>query len=152
MGVYSFLNIQASITGPGGAFALGAGSENAEEGITTSFVREKNTMTQGADGGGMHSLHASDAGKITVRLLKTSPVNAQLSALYRFQKANSGQWGQNVIMVSDTQRGDVCTGRQCAFTKHPDLTYATEGGIIEWEFDAIRLDELLGAGVPDVNV
>lgn len=151
MGVYSFLNVQASITGPGGAFSLGAGSENAEEGITSAYVGEKNAMTIGADGGGMHSLRASNAGKITVRLLKTSPVNAQLNALYRFQKANSGQWGQNVIVVSDTQRGDVCTGKQCAFSKHPDIVYATEGNTNEWEFDVIQLDELLGAGVPDVN-
>lgn len=152
MGVYSFLNVQASITGPGGAFQLGAGSANAEEGIKTSFVSEKNTMTIGAGGEGMHSLRASNAGKITVSLLKTSPVNAQLSALYRFQKANSAQWGQNVIRISDTQRGDICTGKEVAFTKHPDLTYAVEGGTVEWEFDAITLDELLGAGVPDVNV
>lgn len=151
MATYSFLNVQASITGPGGAFSLGAGSANAEEGITTAFAGEKNTMTMGADGAGMHSLHASNAGKITLRYLKTSPVNAQLSALYRFQKANSANWGQNVIKVSDTQRGDVVSAKQCAFTKHPDLTYAVEGGMIEWEFDVITLDELIGAGVPDVN-
>jgi hypothetical protein len=55
-------------------------------------------------------------------------------------------------MVSNTVRGDIVTGRQCAFSKHPDLTYATEGGIIEWEFDVIHLEELIGTGVPDVNV
>lgn len=151
MATYSFLDVQASISGPGGAFPLGSGSANAEEGITTSFAGEKNSMTIAADGKGMHSLHASNAGKITLRYLKTSPVNAQLSALYRFQKAGSANWGQNVIKVSNTQRGDVVTGKQCAFTKHPDLTYAVEGGLIEWEFDVITLDELIGAGVPDVN-
>jgi hypothetical protein len=152
MGVYSFLDVQASIIGPGGSFSLGSDAGAAEEGITTAFVGEKNTMTKGAGGEGMHSLHASNAGKITVRLLKTSPVNAQLSAMYNFQKSSSGNWGQNVIKVSNTVRGDVVDGNQCAFTKHPDLTYATEGGSIEWEFDVIQLDELIGAGVPDVNV
>jgi hypothetical protein len=152
MGVYSFLDVQASITGPGGAFPLGSGSGNAEEGITTGFAGEKNTMTKGADGSGMHSLHASNAGKVTLRYLKTSPVNAQLSALYNFQKATSGTWGQNIIVVSNTQRGDIVSARECAFTKHPDLTYAVEGGMIEWEFDVIQLDELIGTGVPDVNV
>jgi len=152
MGVYSFLDVQASITGPGGAFSLGAGSGNAEEGITTAFIGEKNTLTKGADGSGMHSLHASNAGKITLRFLKTSPVNAQLSAMYNFQKTSSGNWGQNIIVVSNTQLGDVVSGQQCAFTKHPDLTYAVEGGMVEWEFDVIQLDELIGAGVPDVNL
>jgi hypothetical protein len=152
MGVYSFLDVQASISGPGGTFSLGADAGAAEEGITTAFVGEKNTMTKGAGGDGMHSLHASNAGKITLRYLKTSPVNAQLSAMYNFQKSSSGNWGQNVIKVSNVVRGDVVDGKQCAFTKHPDLTYATEGGTVEWEFDVIQLDELIGAGVPDVNV
>lgn len=151
MGVYSFLNISASISGPGGTFSLGSGSGNAEEGITTAMDGEKNTKTMGADGSGMHSLRASNGGKITVRLLKTSPVNAQLSQLYNFQKSSSANWGQNTIKVSDVIRGDVVDGSQCAFVKHPDLTYATEGGIIEWEFDVIDLEEQLGSGVPDVN-
>jgi len=151
MGVYSFLDVQASITGPGGSFSIGSDAGAAEEGITTAFAGEKNTMTKGAGGDGMHSLHASNAGKITLRYLKTSPVNAQLSQMYNFQKSSSGNWGQNIIKVSNTVRGDVITGNQCAFTKHPDLTYATEGGTIEWEFDVIQLAELIGAGVPDVN-
>jgi structural protein KPP10_ORF10 len=152
MGVYSFLDVQASISGPGGTFSLGSDAGAAEEGITTAFVGEKNTMTKGAGGDGMHSLHASNAGKITLRYLKTSPVNSQLSAMYNFQKSSSGNWGQNVIKVSNVVRGDVVDGQQCAFTKHPDLTYAVEGGTIEWEFDVIQLDELIGAGVPDVNI
>lgn len=152
MGVYSFLDVQASISGPGGAFSIGSDAGAAEEGITTAFVGEKNTMTVGAGGDGMHSLRASKAGKITVRLLKTSPVNAKLSALYNFQQASSGNWGQNVIKVSNTISGDVVSGQECAFTKHPDLTYATEGGTVEWEFDVVKLSELIGAGVPNVNV
>ncbi len=152
MGTYSFLDVQASIIGPGGAFSVGSDAGAAEEGITTAFVGEKNTMTKGAGAAGMHSLHASNAGKITFRFLKTSPVNAQLSALYNFQKSSSANWGQNVIMVSNTVRGDIVTGRQCAFAKHPDLTYATEGGMVEWEFDVVHLEELIGTGVPDVNV
>lgn len=152
MGVYSFLDVQASIAGPGGSFSIGSDAGAAEEGITTAFVGEKNTMTRGAGVEGMHSLRASQAGKITIRLLKTSPVNAKLSALYNFQQSNSGSWGQNIIKVSNTVAGDVVSGRECAFTKHPDLTYATEGGTIEWEFDVIKLSELIGAGVPNVNV
>lgn len=152
MSTYSFLDVSASISGPGGTFSLGSGSGNAEEGITTAYDGEKNTKTMGADGSGMHSLHASNGGKITVRLLKTSPVNAQLSTMYNFQKTSSANWGQNVLKVSNVISGDVVDGNLCAFTKHPDLTYAVEGGVVEWEFDAIELDEQLGAGVPDVNV
>jgi hypothetical protein len=84
-------------------------------------------------------------------LLKTSPVNSQLSQMYNFQKTSSANWGQNILKISNTASGDVIDGGLCAFVKHADLTYAVEGGIVEWEFDAIELDELLGAGVPDVN-
>lgn len=151
MGTYSFLNVQASISGPGGAFSIGSDAGAAEEGITVSMREEKNTMTVGAGGDGMHSLHGGNSGRITVRLLKTSPVNAQLSALYNFQKSSSANWGQNLIKVSDTIRGDVVVGRQSAFVKLPDLTYAKEGDTIEWEFDVVNLSERLGTGVPNVN-
>lgn len=148
MGTYSFLSVSASINGPGGAFALGQGSGAAEEGITIAMAAEKNTMTPGADGSGMHSLRASNAGKVKVRLLKTSPVNQQLSQMYALQKSTPALWGQNVFLLNDSVRGDVVAARECAFAKLPDLTYATEGGINEWEFDAIHVDEQLGSGSP----
>jgi hypothetical protein len=61
---------------------LGYGSANAEEGITVTMTEAKNTMTIGADGEVMHSLHAGKSGTITVTLLKTSPVNKKLSLMY----------------------------------------------------------------------
>lgn len=109
---------------------------------------EKNTMTTGADGQVMHSLHAGKAGTITVRLLKTSPVNQRLSLLYAFQTSSSARHGQNVLVVSDTARGDLVTGREAAFAKLPDLTYSKEGGVMEWTFHCGRIDELLGSGTP----
>lgn len=151
MATYSFSNVQASITGPGGTIQMGNGSATAEEGITTEPT-ERNTMTTGSDGSVMHSLHAAKPGKITVRLLKTSPVNAALSQMQAFQMASSATHGQNVITVTDPVRGDVVTGIFCAFKKPPNLTYAVEGGMNEWEFDVGQIDELLGSGVPDINV
>ena len=70
MSTYSFLDFSASIVGPGGAFDLGYGSGNAEEGVTVAMLEAKNTMTIGADGTPMHSLHAGKSGTITVTLLK----------------------------------------------------------------------------------
>ena len=63
---YSFLDTQASIQGPGGAFSIGAGAGIAEEGITVEPNVDQDTMTIGADGTGMHSLIADQSGKITV--------------------------------------------------------------------------------------
>lgn len=149
MSTYSFLDVQASITGPGGSFQIGSGAGAAEEGITVADTEDRNTMTIGADGEGMHSLHAGKSGSVTVRLLKTSPVNAQLEALFNSQSQSSAAWGQNVITINDIARGDVITCRQVAFTKRPDLVYAKAGNANEWTFSAIKIDRVLGSGSPE---
>lgn len=149
MAAYSFQDCAASITGPGGSFQLGSGSGNAEEGITVAMVEAKNTMTIGADGSVMHSLHAGKGGTLTLTLLKTSPVNAQLSELYNFQTKSSATHGQNTITIRDIARGDTITSQLCAFQKHPDVTYAKEGGTMQWIFDAGVVDHMIGTGTPD---
>jgi hypothetical protein len=150
MATYSFLNVAATITGPGGSFSLGSGSGDAEEGITVAMVDDKDAMTTGADGSIMHSLRASNSGRLSVRLLKTSPVNALLSALYNYQRTSSSYWGQNVLVVSDVARGDVVTGSQIAFTKQPDIVYAKDGNMNEWTFQGV-VNEFLGTGQPSAN-
>lgn len=143
---YSFMDVNAGIVGPGGAFSLGNGSGNAEEGITTSATEDVNKMDIGADGSGMHSLHADKSGNVTVTLLKNSPVNAKLSALYAFQTAASASHGQNTINITNKQSGDSITCTQVAFKKAPDIAYAKDGGTVAWEFHSVRIERLLGAG------
>jgi hypothetical protein len=143
-GVYSFLNTSATIVGPGGIVNLAAEAAAAEEGITIEAVEDKNVMTIGADGSGQHSLIASDARKVTVRFLKTSPNNALLQLMYDLQSASSALWGQNTITVANTGLGDVTVLQAVAFKKQPTLTYAKEGGIMEWEFDAVVGNSILG--------
>lgn len=147
MSTYSFLAVQATIVGPGGQIPLGNGAAAAEEGITFAYTEDRNTMTIGADGQGMHSLHAGKSGTVTVRLLKTSPVNAALMAMHNQQVGTPGLHGQNTITVRDTFRGDVAVARQVAFKKAPDLTWAKDGNTNEWTFDAIFIDETLGTGL-----
>lgn len=151
MSTYSFLDNILSITGPGGSFQIGGpGAGNAEEGFTIEAAGDKNTMTPSAGGGAMHSLHADKTGKLTVRLLKTSPVNQKLMNLYNFQTTSSANHGQNVITHRDIARGDGNTGREVAFKKAPTLTYAKEAGMNEWEFDIGILDRQLGSGTPSL--
>lgn len=147
MGVYSFLDTSAAITGPGGTFSVSSGGV-AKEGITIARKADKNSMVVGADGEGMHSMHADESGQVTVRLLKTNPINAMLSQMYRYQKTSSAYWGRNVISVRDPVRGDDGVAQQCAFTKHPDITQAEDGGLIEWVFDSVHIDQVLGDGNP----
>lgn len=144
--VYSFLNVNATIAGPGGVFNLAAGAAAAEEGITIEASEDKNVMTIGADGKGQHSLIASDACLLTVRLLKTSPVNAQLMIMYDLQSATSALWGQNVFTIVDSARNDYSVIQAAAFKKKPTITYAKEGGFMEWTFDGIQANSVLGSG------
>jgi hypothetical protein len=134
-----------SISGPNGSFSLGYGSCNAEGGISVVMVEDKNTMTIGADGCVMHSLHAGKGATITVRLLKTSPTNAQLSQMYGRDTQNSGQHGLNTISIRDMARNDVITAQLCAFKKFADVTYAKDGGEMVWTFDAGVVDFYLGS-------
>lgn len=152
MATYSFKDVAASIVGVGGAVPLADGSGAAEEGITFAMEEDKNTMTIGADGSVMHSLHAGNAGKATIRLLKTSPFNALLDLMYNVQRQTSLTWGQNVITCADLARGDVITCTTVAFAKAPDVVYAKVGNTNEWEFHVGQLIRQLGTGVPDVNI
>jgi len=80
-----------------------------------------------------------------VRLLKTSPVNQKLAQMYAFQTAASSAHGQNTFSLSNSHTQDSVTCRLCAFKRAPDLTYAKEGGLIEWQFNAGIVDRTLGA-------
>ncbi len=147
MATYSFLDVVATLVGPGGAVTLGSDAGVAEEGLTSEMSEDKNTMTIGADGTPMHSLHAGQGGLITVRLLKTSPINAMLQMMYDVQTAQSVLHGQNHITITDIMRGDVVSGSQCAFKKFTGLTYAKDAGMNEWAFDVGILKPVLGSGI-----
>ena len=144
MSTYSFLDVQASIVGPGGAFSLAYGAGAAEEGIDIVATAERDVLTIGADGSAMHNLIVDKSGTVTVRLLKTSPQNAKLQALYDAQTLSSSLWAQNAITITSSASKDVTSCRSVAFRKKPDLHYAKEGGIVEWEFNAGYIDSVLG--------
>ena len=157
---YSFLDVHATIQGPGASFQLGgpnssvqlgAGSGLADEGITLSRAEDKNTQTVGADGKAMNVLNAANNGTVTVRLQQISPVNKMLMDLYNAQRGSSTTWGQNVITITDIARGDKHTCRQVAFKKAPDLTYAKAGSTREWVFDVGHIDSQLGSGAPSLS-
>lgn len=136
------------MVGPGGAVTLGYGAGTAEEGITIEQDEDKDTMVVAADGTPMHSLHAGRNGSVTIRLLKTSPSNALLQAMYDFQQLSSAAWGHNVIVVSQVVAGDITTCTSVAFKRMTPMTYGKEGGINEWAFNAGYIDRVLGVYLP----
>ena len=128
--VYSFLDVTASIAGPGGVVSLKGDDDN---GVS-------------ADGGVMHSLLGDKSGTVTITLLRVNPANALLWALYNYQTRSSKYHGQNVIMIRDTSRGDIVTCREVAFSKRPSKGFAQEGGTLVWTFHAGKIDGQDGAG------
>lgn len=149
---YSFLDVAASLSGPGAAgLQLGSGAGNDEEGITVEMLEDKATMIIGADGSVQHNLHAGKGGSVVIRLLKTSPVNQALSLLYAAQTAASSLYGQNVIVVTNVQRGDVISARACGFAKLPAAAYSKDPRFMEWRFNAGIVDMLYGSGQPVVG-
>ena len=119
---YSFLDVQASIYGPGGNVSLAGDEAGVEQGgITVTPAGERSKMTVGADGSVMHSLLGDKSGTVSVKLLKTSSVNAALQIMYNLQ-----------------------TCQNCAFAKQPAITYGTDAGAVEWTFNAGSISFLLG--------
>lgn len=147
MAAYSLEDVLASIAGPGGSFPIGPGKGIAQEGISVEFIDDKDNMLMGGDGTGVHSKRESNAARVTVRVLKTSPVNAQLSQLYRYQnRPGSLFWGQNIITVTNPITGDDYHATECAFVKHTGVTWAQDANINEWQFNSISCDPILGVG------
>jgi plastocyanin len=144
MSTYSFIDVSASLVGPTGVIDLGYGSATSDEGISISMAEAKNTMTSGADGEVMHSLHAGKSGTLTVTLLKTSPTNKKLSLAYNAQSQSSALWGNNVITVRNSASGDTTVARSVAFQKQPDHANAKVGNTVAWVFDCGKIDQLLG--------
>jgi len=147
MATYSFQDNMCSISGPHGSFSLGSGAGDAEGGISVVMTEDKSTMTIGADGSVMHSLHAGKSATVTVRLLKTSPTNALLSAMYAADCAFSQAFCINTISIRDMARNDVIVCQMCAWAKFADVTYAKEGGEMTWTFHAGIVDFILGTGL-----
>lgn len=149
MTTYSFLDVSMGIDGPGGNFSIKEGT--AEEGISVDPVSDQNVMTTGADGSVMHSLVAGTAVNVTLRCLKTSPLNAKLGQMYKHQTSSAALHGKNVITIRDAVRGDVEIVSQAAFKKRPPNSWAKQGNLIEWTFDGGKSDFTLGTGTPEAE-
>ena len=141
---YSFMDVTGTLVGPGGVIDLGQGAGVGDEGINISMAGDGSTMTIGVDGAGMHNLSADKSGTVTIELLKTSPINAKLQAMFNLQSQNASLWGKNIISITNTVSGDKTICSSCAFGKKPDVIYKKEGGMVSWKFNALSVDTILG--------
>ena len=147
MGVYSFLDNSATWTGPGGTISLGSTSGAAKEGITIEYEEEVGHMDVGAGGAVQHSLHANKSGTITIRVLKSSPINQKISNKIAFQRASAENYGQDVFSIANLVTGDIVTCQFVAPKKFSALTYAEDAGMNEWVLNAGLIEPTLGGNV-----
>jgi hypothetical protein len=145
MTTYSFKDVQANITGPGGSINLGYGSGASDEGVTIEMVEDKNKMDIGADGSVQHNLHAGNAATYTFHLQKVSPANQQLMAMYNAQRITSLLWGKNVITVANPISGDSMTGTVAAFKRSANMAYGKDAAVQMWAFDVGHSTGYLGS-------
>jgi Protein of unknown function (DUF3277) len=145
MATYSFKDNLVTLLGPGGSVSLGDGSGTSEEGISIEPVDDIDSMMIGADGSVMHSLHANTACHVSIHLLKTSPRNQPLSFMYATQTTSGSVHGQNTLYVNNKWTNDVIACSDVAFKRAPNLTYAKEGGTVTWEFNAGKVERVLGS-------
>lgn len=143
-GTYSFQDVSCTYQTASASIDLGAGAAVADEGITIEPAGDKNTRTMGADGAGMNSMDPGNAADVTVRLLQTSPVNALLMTEYNTQRASSSLWGNGVFLIRQHVSGDTTECSQVAYKRKPRLSYAKNGAFLEWTFEAIEHDTVLG--------
>jgi len=125
--IHSFGDSEATIYGPGGSFRLG---DDPTESIT---IRDSDTYKSksGADGF-IERIHKAGPTYITVKLLKTSLVNALLSQLHQVNHQSPANWGRNTIKIVRLGE-DVTTCEALAFADY-DHPSGDHGGQIWWEF------------------
>ncbi|WP_199093513.1 phage protein, partial [Bosea sp. ASV33] len=127
---------------------IGNGAGAAEEGISITQVDDIGTLTVGADGSFMHSLHSGRAGTVTLRLLKTSPTNALLNDAMNAERQSGATYGDGTIVLRNPARGDVISCAGCGWRKVPDLNNGKVGGTVEWTWNSGRIDQKIGTGTP----
>lgn len=150
---YSFLNALAGYTDTlGNMIDMSTGNGIAEDGITVEYEEDKVTITRGADGDWMYNLHAASGGTVTVRCLKTSRLNYDLSRLYIATSNSSANVGTGTITGGDALRGDSFTAVGCQLRRHSTTTMAKEGGTNEWVFMVGKLSVKLGVGTPALAI
>ena len=150
LATYSFLDVHCRIAGPGGSVDIGSSAALAKEGITFESIEDVDVMVIGAAGDAMHGLRGVKAARAVIRVLKTSPANAQLGAMLSYQRQSALFHGQNQISLANPVAGDSYTCTGVAFARVPTNTWAEDPGMIEWTFNVSYMDPKIGGGLAGV--
>lgn len=141
---YSFVDVSATFSCPGGIVRLGNGAAVADEGISVEKAEDYNTMIVGTEGDILQCRHSGTHGTIRIRLLKHSESNGQLMNIMKSLKGS--EWGIGNFSVRNRSNGDSVSAAEVAFTGPPALVFGKIAGMLEWLLHAGHIDPVLFEG------
>lgn len=112
--------------------------------IMAERYEDNTSMKVGIDGQVGRARNANKTGFFTFKLLPTSSVNAQLSALFALDNLSSDAGVVLPIAIYDGSGADLAVATQAWLKKMPSLTKGKEVGENEWVFDAADMKIFLG--------
>ncbi len=144
---YSFAEVTCAIEGPGGRFSLSEGNV-ADEGISIEMTDDKSTMTTGG-----HPWWDALPPREPFRPDHDPPIEEQphQQIADRFVSEAIGKQrslGSKYYLIGQfglAGRPYLCA--QCAFVRMPTNNNAKDGGTMEWTFNSLDIDSVLGDGI-----
>lgn len=91
----------------------------------------------GADGTVVRSQTGNQLFKATLKLLYTSAINAELSALHVADRLSTNGTGVGPFLLKDNNGSTVFEATSAWITKWPDFEIGKEVGMLEWPIDCV---------------
>lgn len=113
--------------------------------IVVQMNAEMFTTNTGASGDVCRVQSNDESGKVTLRLMATSPTNAELSTQAALDKITGLNYG--ALQIKDLNGLTVHSAEQAWIEKMPDDDKGMEVGEIEWVFACAQLRMFIGGAV-----
>jgi hypothetical protein len=103
---------------------------------------EDYTLMNGAQGDVSRVRQNDETATVMIRLLPTSPSNADLSKVRLAGKATGLDFGP--MSVTDLRDGYVCASAEAWIAKPPRRAWSLSGEVMEWTFHMSKYNEVPG--------
>lgn len=111
----------------------------SDEFMTVAWNSELYTLKKGADGFGVRSKSNDFSAKVTLKLLRSSPVHRTLTAMMLLSRDSTNGDDMGVFLARDRNDGLEYKSEKSWISKHPDLSFGTGAGEVSW---VITCDDL----------
>lgn len=116
--------------------------------VTAERNQQTYTLTVGADGKGARTKSNDRSGKVTLRLMQTSPSNDSLDALAALDEVSGT--GVGALVVKDVLGTTLVHAESAWIQKPANVEFGKDMGEREWVFESDDLDMVSG-GALDVT-